>query len=445
MPTIVKHYRNSFLDIVNDNIRILMDPWVYTANEGSWAGSKNGDKYIFNSLKKKTIDYIYISHLHTDHFDLKFIKKLKNKQKKIFYIIIKKFKNNHLKNQLISNGFNESHIIDIPEFKPYLLRDNSKIIILPQVSSSNTPNEYIKYDLDTSCVFIDQNISLYNQVDNPYSSSDIKFIMKNLKKEIKNKFDIAFVPYCAASEFPQSFINLNRIVEKEKIIRLRIKKFLTISGIINSKKIIPSGGSYMLDNIFYKLNKFLAIPKFNKIKKIFNKSNLKKIELIDTEKSFFIADRHNVRLEKNNFYKNFKSVITNKKQNIKYEHLKFNFSKNEINKIINKLEIEMPDYKKDLYDQTKTEIQMCVWPKQPILIKNLKKKQSVIFHKIKFKKIKKIKLKIHVYYKLLLGVINGLVSWNEVQNHCLYERRPNIYEPDIIFWMNLYKNSKIKI
>jgi hypothetical protein len=56
MPTIVKHYRNSFLDIVNDNIRILMDPWVYTANEGSWAGSKNGDKYIFNSLKKKTID-----------------------------------------------------------------------------------------------------------------------------------------------------------------------------------------------------------------------------------------------------------------------------------------------------------------------------------------------------------------------------------------------------
>ncbi len=44
-----------------------------------------------------------------------------------------------------------------------------------------------------------------------------------------------------------------------------------------------------------------------------------------------------------------------------------------------------------------------------------------------------------MYYKLLLGIINKLVSWNEVQNHCLFERRPNNYDPDVVFWMNLYK------
>jgi L-ascorbate metabolism protein UlaG (beta-lactamase superfamily) len=83
MATVVKNYRNSFIEVINEEIRILMDPWVTTANEGSWAASKNGDNYIFDSLKTKEVDYIYISHLHTDHFDLKFLKKLKKKQKKI--------------------------------------------------------------------------------------------------------------------------------------------------------------------------------------------------------------------------------------------------------------------------------------------------------------------------------------------------------------------------
>ena len=46
---------------------------------------------------------------------------------------------------------------------------------------------------------------------------DIKIIMKNLKKKINVKFDIAFIPYCAASEFPQSFININRMKEKKYI------------------------------------------------------------------------------------------------------------------------------------------------------------------------------------------------------------------------------------
>ena len=82
MTTFVRNYRNSFLDIETNNLRVLMDPWVNTANEGSWAATKNGANYILNSINKKNINYIYISHLHTDHFDLNFLKKIINLQKK---------------------------------------------------------------------------------------------------------------------------------------------------------------------------------------------------------------------------------------------------------------------------------------------------------------------------------------------------------------------------
>ena len=51
MSTIIKNYRNSFVDVQNEELRILMDPWINTANDGAWAGC-NGLKYIIKSLKK---------------------------------------------------------------------------------------------------------------------------------------------------------------------------------------------------------------------------------------------------------------------------------------------------------------------------------------------------------------------------------------------------------
>ena len=85
---------------------------------------------------------------------------------------------------------------------------------------------------------------------------------------------------------------------------------------------------------------------------------------------------------------------------------------------------------------------MNIWSKQPVTIKDIKNKKSDIKHKVFFNKRKKMKLKVHLYYKLLLGVINNKVSWNEVQNHCLYEREPNIHDPDSVMWLNFYKFQK---
>ena len=319
------------------------------------------------------------------------------------------------------------------------LNNKSKLIILPQESSSNTPNHYIKYDLDTSCVFLDNNIRLYNQVDNPYSLSDIKRIMKKLKKKIDIKFDLAFIPYCAASEFPQSFINLNRIKEKNNIINSRIEKFINIGKKINCKTVIPAGGSYLLDNIFSRLNKYLAVPDFKIIQNLFKKCKSKRFNIVDTNKFYFFADKYKIKLKKNFYSDCFKSKLSNNKNNIGYNNLNNKFSVDKIKKSLKKLEENLPDFKKKLYNMTDTEIEMNIWTKQPVLIKNLQKKDADIKHKVLFTKSKKMKLKIHIYYKLLLGMIKNKVSWNEVQNHCLYERKPNRYDPDTVMWLNLYK------
>ena len=61
--TTIKHLRNSCIDIANSEIRILMDPWIYTANRVRGLAVMVINTFS-KALKSKNMDYVYISHLH---------------------------------------------------------------------------------------------------------------------------------------------------------------------------------------------------------------------------------------------------------------------------------------------------------------------------------------------------------------------------------------------
>lgn len=439
--TYVNHYRNSFIEIIDNGIRILLDPWVNTANEGAWAGSVDGKNYILKTLKKKDVDYIYISHLHTDHFDKSFLLDLKAKQKKKFKIIIKNFKKNPLYDQ-ISKIIDKDQIIEILDYQKIYLTTKSYFVILPQISVSNTPSELIKYDLDTSCVYKSNNIQIYNQVDNPYSEKDISEILKNLKKiKIENEFDICFIPYCAASEYPHMYFNLDRIKEKKKLINSRLKKFFKITSKFNTKIVVPSGGTYKLDAIFTHLNKYTAIPNFSIIKKKLKILGSKKFNLVDSESKVFISKNRKMLLKKNN-HKNFFVSKISKKFKPSYEkNIKEKFKKEKILSCIHEVEKNLSEYSKNLYKKTNTSLELVIYNVQPSTLKNPINHKKTVKHSINFgnNKRKKIRLKIHIYYKIFLAIINKMTSWNELQAQCMFERFPNVYDPDTLLWMNFFK------
>ena len=86
--------------------------------------------------------------------------------------------------------------------------------------------------------------------------------------------------------------------EKKYIINKRLNKFLTIGKYLNCANVVPAGGSYHLDSIFSSLNKFLAIPSFNKINQIYKKNKIKKFSLINTKNHFFYAENNKISLKK---------------------------------------------------------------------------------------------------------------------------------------------------
>ena len=57
------------------NICVWMDPWLESANYGSWAALYKVSEFedFIRDCTYPLPDIVYISHLHTDHYDVEFL------------------------------------------------------------------------------------------------------------------------------------------------------------------------------------------------------------------------------------------------------------------------------------------------------------------------------------------------------------------------------------
>ena len=96
----ITHYCNSFISVKINKTVIVCDPWVGLTDATAWLSypiHKNGVN-ILNSLKPS---FIYISHLHSDHFDTNLLGKYNNKKVKI---VIKHYFDQRLKKKYLILG-----------------------------------------------------------------------------------------------------------------------------------------------------------------------------------------------------------------------------------------------------------------------------------------------------------------------------------------------------
>gem|GEM_PF-6699512 len=109
----ITHFNNSFILVNEGDESIICDPWVGKANNGGW---QSFPEFSMGALSAKLIsaEWVYISHLHSDHFNPITIKLLRLRDKKF---IIKKYKNNTLKNRLLKIGITK--IYELNPFEVY--------------------------------------------------------------------------------------------------------------------------------------------------------------------------------------------------------------------------------------------------------------------------------------------------------------------------------------
>ena len=231
----ITYYYHACVGIKTPDLSILCDPWfTEPIYDGSWYQFPKFENAIDRIPE---YDYIYISHVHPDHYDPVFLKAYLNKYSSC-KILIANFKNNILHQELVRNGF------------PHQILDELKI---SQTHLGFFPNEENTYDIDSALVVKCGDDSVVNMNDNIYNKAQLQAI-----KEFCPSPTIALLAYSGAGPYPQTYytdleVLKNKSEEKKQIIFNRYKK---IRDALDPELVLPFAGQYILGGRLWNLNSF---------------------------------------------------------------------------------------------------------------------------------------------------------------------------------------------
>ena len=242
----VTYLQNAAVIIENLGEKILCDPWLV---DGCYYGSwHHYPKFDFEPKEFDDIDYIYISHIHLDHFDIKTLQQLK----KDIPVFIHEFPHKYFKHSIEELGFK---VEEIPNNKRtnlgktwinIIAADNCNPEICSRVFGCNFDfNKFGTNQIDTFSVIDNNDQVIVNTNDCPY---EIGQSTAKLIKEQYSKIDLLLVGYNGASDYPCSFdleISEKEIEAKKKKDK-RLQDAVDYIQIFDPKHYMPFAGRYVL-------------------------------------------------------------------------------------------------------------------------------------------------------------------------------------------------------
>ena len=440
------YLQNASVIIENSGEKILCDPWLI---DGCYYGAwHHYPKFNFIEKEFDDIDYIYISHIHPDHFDVKTMSKLK----KDIPVLIHEFPQKYLKQNIEKLGFK---VEEIPHNKRTNLgktwinvcaADDCNPEVCSRVFGCNFEfNKFGTNQLDTFSIIDNEEQVIVNSNDCPFE------IGKNTAKKIKeqyDKIDLLLVGYTGASDYPCCF-DLTRDEKEKEALKKKIKRLEGAENyinIFNPKYYMPFAGRYVLGGKLTSLMKhkgestldeginYLS-QKINQDKNIGIALNLKSHFDLDTK---LVSDSY---------------IPENKQDRDDYIHnvlskLKLDYEEEEYPKIESILALIPKAYER--FERHREMINYSV--DTDILIeldadnilaitvngngfKIIKKTEMIFFTKYLY-----LSMDTRLLYQILQN--SKKAHWNnaEIGCHIMWKRVPNEYDRSLMYCLNFFHN-----
>lgn len=237
----VRYIYSACIEIKTSTFSILCDPWF---TEGAYDGSWYQFPRISNPWDVVSeVDYIYISHIHPDHYDPEFLRQYLAKFPRT-KVIIADFSNNFLAKKMTTDKV-PHRIINEKVFA-----DGSSFRIFPNEMGSLS-------DVDSILVVKFGSNSVVNANDNFYNEN----VLNQVLEFCNNTIDIALLPYTGAGPYPQTYysdeINLSLKSEIKK--QDFFERYKKIKNKLNPKVSIPFAGKYLLGGSKSHLNSYRGV------------------------------------------------------------------------------------------------------------------------------------------------------------------------------------------
>lgn len=235
----VTYYYSACVTIHTDDITIICDPWF---TDGAYDGTWYQYPKIKNPLEVlPRAGYIYVSHIHPDHYDAVFLRSYLEKYPHA-KVIIADFKQNFLSRKMTHDGIPHqifSHMkIGSTEFKIF-------------------PNELSSYDVDSALVVKMDKLNVVNMNDNLFNQVQLK----NICDYVNGNVFLSLISYTGAGAYPQTYHTDEKILtlKAEEKKNSFFERFKSMRDILNPRYILPFAGKYHLGGRLTALNKFRGV------------------------------------------------------------------------------------------------------------------------------------------------------------------------------------------
>lgn len=254
----INWYTNACVRLTSDlGGSILCDPWV---NEGAFLGSwfhwpPISDKFA-TELFENPCDGIYISHLHPDHYDPKFISEFSRRRPEV-PIYIAEFSHEWLKRSLESVTKGRTKIIELPPAEVVDVAPGLKLKIFaadtcnPLVCGVSVPCQISPHlrGIDSIGVFYGDGKVVVNAND-AMGIHLVKRISANI-----GKADLLLGHYGGASPYPQCFPEVaDKKAAAKKVVENTCGMLVAAADALEVEQIMPFAGQYVLGGGLIGLN-----------------------------------------------------------------------------------------------------------------------------------------------------------------------------------------------
>lgn len=398
----------------NKGTRIISDPWLNDGVfEGSWCH--------FHKLKTtwddiKSVDAVYVSHVHPDHFDERFFQFPKDTP-----IIVLDHGMNFLHKNLMKMGY--TNLVKVKNHETVSFKD-FKLTLFSPFTGHNFFEENTKIGnlIDSGIVMEADNQKIFNANDNSPTPDACKLL-----KERFGVFDMSMMNYNSAGSYPSCFNNLSddeKVSEHINHLQRNIDYLYENLKILNSKYFLPFAGTYVLGGKLSYKNAYLGTMTWDECIKMLNKKDsIQGTEYIALNErttfdlDFGEPDREYQPIDKNEIEVYIKSTLSK----MKYPY--------EFDEMPDKLQLE-EDINKAVLAMNKRLERIKLVPDMCVSLEVYEKEIPIIEVA---DSLSKGNLKCKMDLRLLRRILDRSSHWNnaEIGCHIEFTRTPNYYSPDM--------------
>ena len=291
----IKYIYSACIVIETADFRICCDPWFTQGiYDGSW--------YQYPRVEDPVsaigaIDFVYISHIHPDHYDPQFLRVLLEKNPSCV-VIVGTENQNFLIAKMRRDGFHPTSIETLAVGK-------TEIGIFPNLAHGEV-------GIDSALTVKSGGVSIVNMNDCPFDEAQVRRIRQFCGRDP----DLACLPYAGAGPYPQMYEFED---DNARLIAMEQKKtqFVDLFGrylsTFKPRFAMPFAGLYYLCGKLRLRNEFRGVPDALEIKQQFGESVLVlkegegEIDLISGEVKHPRTERYDVEL-RNKYLTQFDEV-----------------------------------------------------------------------------------------------------------------------------------------